>query len=114
MTRHIGLYFRGSVMHGVACKRGNTWVRKAAYQAMNGMERAHFIPTESSAIADNGHLKIPSEEQDDAARIKTQENQGRFSAWKYAQELLQSEYCLVSDSHATSARCYVCLLPSAP
>jgi hypothetical protein len=56
-------------------------VRKVAYAAMHSMPTALFVATESSAIAENGAIKLAKAEQDEETRrIKTQENQGHFSA----------------------------------
>ena len=117
--REIALYFRGSVMHGVNCKFGDTWVRKAAYTAMAQMEfgssgglgggysrpRTLFIATESSSIAENGVIKLrESDQTEEERRVKTQENQGHFAAAKYAQELLRSEYCIHFRGDTTTSR----------
>jgi len=67
----------------VNCKYGDTWVRKAAYAAMFPMDKALFVATESSAIAENGVIKLSNRDQDEETRrVKTQENQGHFSALK--------------------------------
>jgi hypothetical protein len=67
----------------VNCKYGDTWVRKAAYAAMHPMPTALFVATESSAIAEHGAIKLAKGEQDEETRrVKTQENQGHFSALK--------------------------------
>jgi hypothetical protein len=67
----------------VNCKFGDTWVRKAAYAAMEPMEQAQFTATESASIAENGVIKLAAKEQDeDTRRVKTQENQGHYSSQK--------------------------------
>ena len=120
VDREINLYFRGSVMHGVNCKYGDTWVRKAAYAAMARMEEAHaaggagtaagghralFVATESSSIADRGVIKLREEDQtEEERRVKTQENQGHFAAGKYASELLRSEFCIHFRGDTTTSR----------
>jgi len=48
---------------------------------MHSMPTALFVATESSAIAENGAIKLAKAEQDEETRrVKTQENQGHFSA----------------------------------
>lgn len=97
---YISLY-----LYRVNCKYGDTWVRKAAYAAMEPMKQALFTATESASIAENGVIKLAAKEQDeDTRRIKTQENQGHYSSQKYSMELFRSEYCIHFRGDTTTSR----------
>ena len=126
----MSFYFRGAVLHGIDCPKNMTWVtpfsacmrvmklvsfltsvlclvplfsqvRKAAFEAMQQVDKASFIPTEGGDVVFKGKIFAH------AATVRNRQkrdNYQMFSAPKYAAELRHSRYCIHFRGDTTTSR----------